>query len=111
MSAPPPGPRQAVWLQRMRVDLPGEAERRGWPIGLDHCFGRVFLDAVCGGPWRDVVAAPAWRHLSPERLEAAIALADDMMAGRVDVAALNRASLEARRSRGPSAGRRLEGAV
>ena len=95
-----------MWLQRMRVDLPALAEERRWPIRLDHCFGRVILDAVCGRPWREVVAAPAWRSLTPGQLEAAIALADDMIAGRADVAALNEASLRARRS-----GRRGAGGV
>ena len=101
MSGPPPTALQAAWLQRMRVDLPALAVERGWPIRLDHCFGRVILDAVCGRPWREVLAAPAWRHLAPEQLDAAIALAEDMIAGRADVAALNRASLQARRRARP----------
>ncbi len=97
--ASPPNPHQALWLRKMRVELPAVAVAQRWPIRLDHCLARVILDAVCGRPWREALAAPAWRHLDPERLEAAIALADDMVAGRVDVAALNRASLAARRRR------------
>ena len=82
----------------MREDLPAAARSRPeWPIRLDHCFGRVILDAVCGRPWREVVAAPAWRHLPPERLEAAIALADAILTGEADLAALNAASLASRR--------------
>ena len=85
----------------MREDLPSAARTRpDWPIRLDHCFARVILDAVCGRPWREVLAAPAWRHLPPDRLEAAIGLADAILAGDADLDALNRASLEARRARG-----------
>ncbi len=84
----------------MREDLPAAARRHPeWPIRLDHCFGRVILDAVCGGPWRDTLASPAWRYLPPERLEAAIALADAILAGEADLAALNAASLAGRRAR------------
>ena len=84
----------------MRQDLPAAAARHPeWPIRLDHCFGRVILDAVCGAPWREVVASPAWRHLSPERLKAAVALADAVLGGSVDPGALNAASLDLRRRR------------
>jgi hypothetical protein len=82
----------------MREDLPTAARSHPeWPIRLDHCFGRVILDAVCGAPWREVVAAPAWRHLAPDQLDAAIALADAILDGRADLAALNDASLAGRR--------------
>ena len=82
----------------MRHDLPAAAVHRpDWPIRLDHCFGRVILDAVCGAPWRDRLAAPAWRHLSDDALEAAIALADAILAGEVDLNTLNRRSLQGRR--------------
>ena len=82
----------------MRHDLPEAAEAHSdWPIRLGHCFGRVILDAVCGAPWRRVVAAPAWRNLSPERLRAAVGLADAVLAGEADLAALNAASLRLRR--------------
>jgi hypothetical protein len=82
----------------MREDLPAAGQAHPeWPIRLDHCFGRVILDAVCGAPWRQVVRPPAWRSLSDEQLEAAIALADAVLDGRADLVALNRASLAGRR--------------
>jgi hypothetical protein len=84
----------------MRDDLPAAARLHPeWPIRLDHCFGRVILDTVCGAPWREVVRPPAWRNLPPERLETAIALAEAILAGRADLQALNTASLQLRRSR------------
>ena len=86
----------------MRHDLPAAARAHPeWPIRLDHCFGRVILDEVCGRPWREAIAAPAWRHLSPAALDAAIALADAILAGRADVGELDRRSLAGRRAAGP----------
>ena len=90
----------------MREELPAAAARHPeWPIRLDHCFGRVILDAVCGGPWREHLAAPAWKHMSREQLDAAIGLANAILGGRADLGGLNTGSLQARRAR-----RRLGGA-
>jgi hypothetical protein len=73
--------------------LPGLAAERGWPIRLDHCFARVLLDNAVGQPWREVVAAPAWKNTPIPVLQRALALGDDLISGRADCAALNRASL------------------
>ena len=87
----------------MRHDLPAAAAHHPeWPIRLDHCFARVILDAVCGAPWRQVVAAPAWRHLSPAQLARAIDLADAVLAGKADLERLNLASLDLRGKRPPA---------
>lgn len=67
-----------------------------WPIRLDHCFGRVILDAVYGRPWREVLRPPAWRHMDAEALRRALALAEDIAEGRADLAALNARSLALR---------------
>lgn len=67
-----------------------------WPIRLDHCFGRVVLDAVCGRPWREALEPPAWRSLSGETLRRAVTLAEAIADGREDLEALNRRSLEMR---------------
>ena len=75
-----------------------------WPIRLDHCFGRVVLDAVHGRPWREVLAPPAWRNMDRPSLEEAVALAQRIADGREDLHALNRRSLEMRgKSRSASA--------
>ena len=84
----------------MRHDLPAAAAGRpDWPVRQDHCFGRIILDAVCGQPWREAVAGRAWRHLPPDRLEAAIGLADAILAGEADLGLLNARSLALRRVR------------
>ena len=67
-----------------------------WPIRLDHCFGRVVLDAVYGRPWREVLRPPAWRGMDRRALEAAVDLAERLTDGRADLADLNRRSLELR---------------
>ena len=88
---------RAEWRRWMGERLPDLARRRpDWPIRLDHCFGRVILDAVCGRPWREAVRPPAWRHLPREALLRAIALAEDIATGRADLHALNRSSLAMR---------------
>ncbi len=59
----------------------------------DHCFARILLDNACGGPWRESVAPPAWVNMPPERLASAFDLGEAVLAGRADLAALNRRSL------------------
>lgn len=79
------------WLDLIRRELPEAARSRpAWPIRLDHCFARVILDAVCGRPWREVVKAPAYKHLGAEQLKQGIA------AGGADLTELNAWSLATR---------------
>ena len=86
-----------AWLDLMRRRLPEAARGRAdWPIRLDHCFARVILDAVYGRPWREVIAAPAWRSMAEPELRAAIALGEAILAGDADLHALDDASLRLR---------------
>ena len=95
-AAPDPARAEAVSRARWRdlVDrrLP-EAARPGWPVRLDHCFARILLDNVCGGPWRESVAPPAWVNMPLDRLTSAIDLGEAVLAGRADLGLLNRRSL------------------
>ena len=85
------------WLELMRTELPVAARSRsGWPVRLDHCFGRIVLDNVCGRPWREVLAAPAWRHLDEPGLRRAVSLAEAILDGSADLHALNARSLQLR---------------
>ncbi len=82
------------WLTLTWHDLPGAAGVRGWPIRRDHCFARVLLDGACGGVWYDSIAGrPARTHAPDAILRHAVALGEDVLAGRADLAALNRQSL------------------
>lgn len=94
---------RAEWLDWMRERLPAAArDRPDWPIRLDHCFGRVVLDAVYGRPWREAVAAPAWRSMAEPELRRALALSRDIVEGRADLAALNARSLHLRENPKPA---------
>ncbi|WP_093333075.1 GCN5-related N-acetyltransferase [Sphingomonas rubra] len=85
---------EAAWLHLTRVELPALAAEREWPVRADHCFQRILLDHAVNGRWYDHIAdRPAYRHLDAVRLAAAIALGRDVIAGRADLAALNRQSL------------------
>lgn len=91
---------EARWLQLTRVALPALAVPRGWPVRADHCFQRILLDHAVGGCWYDHVAArPAYRHLDAERLAAAVALGEAVVAGTADLPPLNARSLRWRRER------------
>lgn len=89
---------RATWRRLIHDELPAAAlVHPEWPIRLDHCFARVILDAVHERPWREAIAAPAWRHMSPDRLQRAIALGRAIVAGTADLGALNTRSLAMRR--------------
>ncbi len=88
------------WLALTRETLPALAARRGWPVRADHCFQRILLDHACEGRWYDHIAGrPAYRHASDAVLERAIALGEAVVAGTVDLHALNAKSLSWRGKR------------
>ena len=87
------------WFVLTRETMPALAEERGWPVRCDHCFQRILLDNAVGGPWRDCIAAPAYREASDAQLREAIRLGQAAVAGEEDLAALNRRSLEWRGKR------------
>ena len=100
-----PSDLRARWRDLVERRLPEAAgSRPDWPVRLDHCFARILLDAACGGPWRDSVAAPAWRHMPADGLAQAVALGEAVLDGRADLDALNRRSLAWRGKRGPAPG-------
>ena len=91
---------RAAWLDLMRRRLPEAARARpDWPIRLDHCFGRVILDTVYGRPWREVLPAPAHRHMSEAELRVALTVGEAILAGETDLHAMNARSLAMRRRR------------
>ncbi len=56
----------------------------------------VCLDAACGRPWREVVRAPAVRHLPLATLARAVAVADGIRANPALLRGLNTDSLAMR---------------
>lgn len=84
------------YRRKVNERLPGRAQNGdGWPIHLDHCFGRVVLDNLFNDEWYDHVdGRPAYENLSPGELREAIAVADRMLeGGRPVVVELNENSL------------------
>lgn len=82
--------------------LPAQAEDSGdWPIQADHCFARVVLDTLFQDVWYDHVSGrPAYKHLSRDELERAIAIANRMRTGgKPVVTSLNEDSLTWREDR------------
>ena len=64
-------------------ELPRRAREGRWVVTADHCFGRIVLDTVVGGRWYDVLdrrRSPAFAQLDDERLTAAVALAERVLA-------------------------------
>jgi hypothetical protein len=74
-----------------------------WPVRNDHCFQRIILDSICSGVWYDHIARPAYKNLTRNQAEDAIALCEAVIAGRADLALLNARSL-AWRGKGPAVG-------
>ncbi len=87
---------RTTYQQRVSEKLPERAQNSdGWPIHLDHCFGRVVLDNVFQDEWYSHVAGrPAYEHLSYDELRKAIEIADRMLnEGKPAVEKLNENSL------------------
>ncbi|MEE4201852.1 hypothetical protein [Erythrobacter sp.] len=94
------------WFELTRETMPGLAAERGWPVRFDHCFQRILLDNAVGGPWREAIRAPAYVHAPARVLARAISLGEACAAGELDLATLNRRSLDWRGTAGPKHSRR-----
>ena len=75
--------------------MPALAETRSneWPVRNDHCFQRIVLDTVCSGVWYDHILRPAYKNLTLEQAGHAVLICENIIAGSVDLAGLNRQSL------------------
>lgn len=90
--------REAEWLRLTRDVMPGLARERRWPVRFGHCFQRILLDAELGAPWTERLAGrPAYRSVDDATLDRLIARAEAVVAGAVDLQALNESSLAGRR--------------
>ena len=82
------------WFELTRERMPALATERGWPVRFDHCFQRILLDNALGAKWSDHIASPAYKNAPVRVLRDAVDLGEACAAGRADLAALNRLSLE-----------------
>ena len=69
-----------------------------WPVHVDHCFGRIVLDAVIGegGPWHAKLKGPAVRNMSEEQLQKCVLLGQAIADGKENLLELNEKSLRGR---------------
>lgn len=91
------------WNHLYRTKLPALAKAKDaaqpkWPVQLDHCFARIILDNAVGKdkPWNQVLKSPAYKHMSQEQLNSAIALGEKLSNGQEDLVALDERSLSLR---------------
>ena len=92
----------AAWFRLTRSRMPSVAADRQWPVRFDHCFQRILLDNAVGGKWTETIPAPAYRNAGDTLLGKAVALGEQVMDGKLDLAELNRNSLGWRGKRGPA---------
>jgi hypothetical protein len=62
--------------------LPQLAKQRSFPVRHNHCFQRIVLDNLFGCCWYDALdrgAGPAYKQLTKEQLQQAIALAEALI--------------------------------
>ncbi|ERG98455.1 MAG: hypothetical protein J07HQX50_02495 [Haloquadratum sp. J07HQX50] len=86
-----------TYVKKVNQELPNKAQSSdGWPIHLNHCFGRVILDNMFQDEWYDYVdGRPAYENLSEQELREAIHIADRMLdRGKPVVEELNENSLQ-----------------
>jgi hypothetical protein len=87
---------RAEYKRKVNEELPEEAQSSdGWPIHLDHCFGRVVLDNLFEDEWYSHIdGRPAYENLTKDELQQAIQIADKMLKdGKPVVEELNENSL------------------
>lgn len=70
------------YLELINHTLPELAKQRNFPVRFNHCFARIILDNLFGCCWYDKLdrKSAAYRQLSDEQLEQAIAIAEAIIA-------------------------------
>jgi hypothetical protein len=90
------------YLELTNQVLPGLAASRNFPIRYNHCFQRIILDNLFDRCWYEVLErkrVPAYRQLTEEQLEKAIAIANRVITEpNTYVQQLNQNSLNWRKS-------------
>ncbi|MDB9528913.1 hypothetical protein PN498_23170 [Oscillatoria sp. CS-180] len=62
------------YLNLVNRQLPAAAQKGGYPVRFNHCFARIILDNICGCEWYQVIEKPAYKNMTEEQLQQAIAL-------------------------------------
>ena len=85
----------ATYLHLTKEILPSLARSgiKDWPIREDHCFQRIVLDTICGGAWYAYLDRPAYKNLTYDQAQCAVALCRQIVEGEADLRELNKQSL------------------
>lgn len=88
---------QDRYLKLVNDELPLQAQSREFPVRLNHCFARIILDNLFERCWYEVIdrkQGAAYKQLTAEQLQQAIALSEAMIANPdTYIQKLNRNSL------------------
>jgi hypothetical protein len=87
----------AKWFTLTRDTLPSMVTQHRWPIRFDHCFQRVCLDHVFSGPWKQHIAAPAYKTLTQIQLSHAVGIAESIIYNPDSLRKLNTQSISWRK--------------
>ena len=68
-------------------------DEQNWPVREDHCFQRIVLDTICEGVWYEHLSRPAYKNLTNDQAQRAVALCQSIVSGKVDLHELNQQSL------------------
>ena len=90
-----------TYMHLTKEVLPSMArsDQTNWPVREDHCFQRIVLDTICGGVWYEHLSRPAYKHLSEDQAQRAVALCKAIIDNEVDLGQLNHQSLIWRKKR------------
>lgn len=70
------------YLELVNRELPQQANKRQFPVRFNHCFARIILDNLFGCCWYEKIPrqkGAAYKQLSAEQLQQAIALAEKII--------------------------------
>ncbi|MEL7074688.1 MAG: hypothetical protein AAFY50_21850 [Cyanobacteria bacterium J06648_1] len=73
---------RSQYLELINNKLPQEAKQRNFPVGFNHCFARIILDNLFHCCWYEAIdrkQGAAYKQLSEEELEQAIAIAESII--------------------------------
>ena len=92
---------RARYLELINDILPSVAIARGFPVNLNHCFGRIVLDNLFQGCWYNYLTVnrvAAYKQLDLAQLQQAINIAQSLVdLPNLHIVSLNDRSLQWRR--------------
>lgn len=84
------------YLDLINHRLPAAAQHGEYPVRFNHCFARIILDNVCGKPWYEAIAKPAYKNMTEAQVKEAIAIGQTFLDDPAACHDANRRSLQYR---------------